>query len=255
MIGTEWADIDGKKQPWGTIAFDLSAIVSSVPIDDWKPTSEEYEGYTGNAGNTLDRWYHRSAIVLWHREHHFDVVASRGVASSIPLFRSMAAKLAKTPKKRLEAARGDCIRFARAIIARWPATRAGYRSSANEQHRSGGFPRALLMLHDRDTIALFLTKLAEQDPALRPEFLRRGRLPRVRLGCLCPGIEATALQAPPTRRANRKFRSATSSGSPPSAATSRRTRTSRRSPMTCVRLAVERFCEPRPPATDLLFVH
>ena len=120
LNGTEWTDVHGKKQPWGTIAFDLSAIVSSVPIDDWKPTSEEFEGYTGNAGNTLDRWYHRSAIVVWHRDHHFEVVASSGAADSIPLFCSMAAKLAKTPKKRLEAARTDCIRFARAIIARWP---------------------------------------------------------------------------------------------------------------------------------------
>jgi hypothetical protein len=58
----------GRKQPWGEIALETSAIVSSIPIDDWKPTSKEFEGYTGNEGNTLDRWYHRSAIVLWHRE-------------------------------------------------------------------------------------------------------------------------------------------------------------------------------------------
>src|SRR4029077_20722071 len=120
LIGTQWTDVRGTKQPWGDMAFDLSAIVSSVPIDDWKPTSEEFEGYTGNAGNTLDRWYHRSAIVVWHRDHHFEVVASCGAADRLPLFRSMAAKLAKTPKKRLEAARSDCIRFARAIIAGWP---------------------------------------------------------------------------------------------------------------------------------------
>ena len=30
LTGTEWADIDGKKQPWGAIAFDLAAIVSST---------------------------------------------------------------------------------------------------------------------------------------------------------------------------------------------------------------------------------
>ncbi len=58
LSGTDWTDVRGTKQLWGNIAFDLSAIVSSVPIDDWKPTSEEFEGYTGNAGNTLDRWYH-----------------------------------------------------------------------------------------------------------------------------------------------------------------------------------------------------
>ena len=153
LNGTQWTDLGGEKQPWGKIAFDLSAIVSSIPIDDWKPTSEEFEGYTGNAGNTLDRWYHRSAIVLWHRDHHFDVVASCGAAVSIPLFRSMAAKLAKTPKKRLEAARSDCIRFARAIIARWPSHTIGYGHSTREKsplRRLPGPSGAARPGHDRD---------------------------------------------------------------------------------------------------------
>lgn len=167
LSGTEWTNLSGQKQPWGTIAFDLSAIVSSVPIDDWKPTSEEFEGYTGNAGNTLDRWYHRSAIVVWHRDHHFAVVASSGAASSIPLFRSMTNKLAKTPKKRLEAARHDCVLFARAIVAQWPRRSTGYGYFRGvEESPLDDFPKHLLMLHDRDTIAAFLTKLAEQDQAL-----------------------------------------------------------------------------------------
>ena len=94
----QWTSVEGKKQPWGEIPFDLSDVVASVPIDDWKPTSEEFEGYTGNAGNTLDRWYHRSAIVIWNRDHHFDVLATAGPNTSLPLFRSMAAKLTKTPR-------------------------------------------------------------------------------------------------------------------------------------------------------------
>ena len=168
LIGTQWTDASGGKQPWGDIAFDQSSIVSSTPIDDWKPTSEEYEGYTGNEGNTLDRWYHRSAIVVWHRDHHFDVVASSGATESISLFYSMAAKLGKTPRKRLEEARIDCIRFARAIIARWPHHTIGYgRSATQEKSPYDDFPEHLLMLHDRDTIALFLTKLAEGDESLR----------------------------------------------------------------------------------------
>ena len=61
LRGTTWTDVAGKRQPFGDLPFDVSAIVSSVPLDAWSPTSEEYEGYTGNAGNTLDRWYHRSA--------------------------------------------------------------------------------------------------------------------------------------------------------------------------------------------------
>ncbi|MCE9565930.1 MAG: 2OG-Fe(II) oxygenase [Planctomycetes bacterium] len=167
LSGTEWVNLSGQKQPLGTIAFDLSAIVSSVPIDDWKPTSEEFEGYTGNAGNTLDRWYHRSAIVVWHRDHHFEVVASAGAAVSIPLFCSMVKKLAKTPKKRLEAARSDSIHFARAIVALWPKQTFGFGYSQRaEKSPFNDFPEHLLLLHDRDTIAAFLTKLAEQDEVL-----------------------------------------------------------------------------------------
>jgi hypothetical protein len=167
LNGTQWTDVRGKKQPWGEIAFDPSAIVSSAPLENWKPTSEEFEGYTGNAGNTLDRWYHRSAIVVWHRDHHFDVVANSGAAESIPLFCSMTTKLAKTPKKRLEEARRDCIRFARAIIARWPGSTIGYWAPASrEKSPLDDFPKHLLLLHDRDTVAMFLSKMAEQDQSL-----------------------------------------------------------------------------------------
>jgi hypothetical protein len=165
LLGTEWTDLSGKKQPWGNIPFQLSAIATSIPIDDWKPTSEDFEGYTGNAGNTLDRWYHRSAIVVWYRRHHFDVLASCGAAVSIPLFRSAVAKLTRTPKKRLDEARTDCVRFARAILARWPRQYDGYRQRATrEGSTQGDFPDLLLMLRDRETIALFLSKLAELDP-------------------------------------------------------------------------------------------
>ena len=168
LHGDEWADIQGKKQPWGAIAFEPAAIVCATPLDEWKPTSEEYEGYTGNAGNTLDRWYHRSAIVLWHRDHHFDVIATCGEAVSMPLFRAMMAKLAKTPKKRLEEARSSCIRFARAIIGQWPRSHArfnDYRRGMASLHED--FPDLLLTLRDRDTIAQFLAKLADQDHTLR----------------------------------------------------------------------------------------
>ena len=112
LSGTKWTDASGKRQPIGEVAFNPVAIVASVPIDEWEPTSEEYEGYTGNAGNTFDRWYHRSAIVLWQREHHFGILARSGTQPSIDLFCSMVARLAKAPKKRLDQARDDCVRFA-----------------------------------------------------------------------------------------------------------------------------------------------
>ena len=45
---------------------------ASVEMDPFK---SEHEGYTGNAGNTIDRWYHRAALVMWPRDRTFVVRA------------------------------------------------------------------------------------------------------------------------------------------------------------------------------------
>lgn len=41
------------------------------PSRDMNPFKSEYEGYQGNYGNTLDRWYHRAAFVMWPRANTF----------------------------------------------------------------------------------------------------------------------------------------------------------------------------------------
>lgn len=45
------------------------------PTQDFNPFESDYEPYTGNAGNTVDRWYHRAAVVLWPRERTFVIRA------------------------------------------------------------------------------------------------------------------------------------------------------------------------------------
>ena len=37
------------------------------PSRDLSPFETEYTGYMGNWGNTMDRWYHRGAVVIWPR--------------------------------------------------------------------------------------------------------------------------------------------------------------------------------------------
>jgi hypothetical protein len=43
--------------------------------DELEPFAAEHEGYMGNWGNTVDRWYHRAAVVLWPRERTFVIRA------------------------------------------------------------------------------------------------------------------------------------------------------------------------------------
>ncbi len=74
--GEPWFDLDGNKQDFPSILLDHHAIVSNAEYETWEMSKENYEGYTGNSGATLDRWYHRSAIVVWPREQHFHVMTS-----------------------------------------------------------------------------------------------------------------------------------------------------------------------------------
>ena len=48
-----------------------------------EPFASEHEGYMGNYGNTVDRWYHRAAVVLWPRERTFVIRAKSSPRSAI----------------------------------------------------------------------------------------------------------------------------------------------------------------------------
>lgn len=48
-------------------------ICFTRPSVDLAPFRSEHEGYTGNAGNTVDRWYHRAAVLLWPRTRAFAI--------------------------------------------------------------------------------------------------------------------------------------------------------------------------------------
>lgn len=121
-----WKNADGKAVNFGALNCDSDLIVSTLPLEEWIPTRQDYEGYTGNAGNTLDRWYHKSAVVLWPAQHHFEVLARIGSASAVTTLIEMRRQLATTPDSELEQACDDCQQLAEAIIRHWPDRSDGY---------------------------------------------------------------------------------------------------------------------------------
>ena len=50
-------------------------VCSSTPSAALRPYASEYEGYMGNYGNTMDRWYRRCGLVVWPRHRAFTVRA------------------------------------------------------------------------------------------------------------------------------------------------------------------------------------
>jgi len=62
-----WLDEDGKSVAFPEYSPHGSAchLIFTKAHNELKPFNSEYEGFTGNAGDTMDHWYHRAAIVLW----------------------------------------------------------------------------------------------------------------------------------------------------------------------------------------------
>jgi predicted 2-oxoglutarate/Fe(II)-dependent dioxygenase YbiX len=68
---THWTGLDGTRLEETSLPVEGTEVCASTPTGDLEPYSSDYEGYMGNWGNTLDRWYHRAAVVVWPREQAF----------------------------------------------------------------------------------------------------------------------------------------------------------------------------------------
>jgi hypothetical protein len=68
---THWTAPDGTGLEEASLHVDGTEVCASAPEGDLTPYSSEYEGYMGNWGNTLDRWYHRAAVLVWPRQQAF----------------------------------------------------------------------------------------------------------------------------------------------------------------------------------------
>jgi hypothetical protein len=125
---------------------------------DMEPFESEYEGYMGNYGNTMDRWYHRAALVMWPRDRDFVI---RAKVSPLWAVRELAASL---KEGRLDEAREG----ARSLLPFWARVAPG--------EQSARFFTSLLTV---------LARLADAELALGllsplgPERLRPGALPGI----------------------------------------------------------------------------
>jgi hypothetical protein len=63
-----WLDVKGQPQAYTNLPTRDDQMGTSLALADTEPDDSDYEGYTGNAGNTLDYWYSRGAIVLWRQD-------------------------------------------------------------------------------------------------------------------------------------------------------------------------------------------
>ena len=60
----------------GNLEIKEKDILTEIELGEGNPTEQEQEGYTGNAGMTIEYWYHYGAIILWKKSGHMKMIAT-----------------------------------------------------------------------------------------------------------------------------------------------------------------------------------
>ncbi len=78
-----WTGTDGSETEAIRLPLGEYEVCMVTPTESITPYETEYEGYMGNYGNTLDRWYRRTAVVMWPKENDFAARAEAGSGSAL----------------------------------------------------------------------------------------------------------------------------------------------------------------------------
>ncbi|MFO0946975.1 MAG: 2OG-Fe(II) oxygenase [Planctomycetota bacterium] len=163
-----FSDAEGKRLAYGTIPLDEKEVVSRYPMTEALPDEEDFEGYTGNAGMTLDRWYHRAAVLIWPKELRFDVLCGAGVEAATGGLENSVKKWKRAKKVQRANLKQYCREFARRILAIWPE-----RNHLGDHSTRYAYQNYLARRSDEKPSRPLLDVIAElDDPFLVTEWLR-----------------------------------------------------------------------------------
>ncbi len=159
-------DRDGNALPMEDLSVDEEELLDPEALHDAEP-EEDFEGYTGNAGMTLDRWYRHAAIILWPVNRHFEVLCEESPSGAVPLLKKMVAQWHKASKKTAPALKTQCTELAAAIVAHWPAKPYGG-GTYGEKPKTDELFGLLKTLDDPKLIDTYLSELMVKDLGLDP---------------------------------------------------------------------------------------
>ena len=139
---------------------------AAFDLGDGNPSEEEFEGYTGNAGMTLERWYHRAAIIIWPRKKHFLVLCSAGTDAAVGGLRTMVKQLQRSAPTEENKLYKDCVYFAEKIIDSWQTATCDSGETGGNNNRSHFLPM-LMELGNSGLVRRFVFEVMPEDVEAR----------------------------------------------------------------------------------------
>lgn len=165
LIAEHFSDEDGGELPMTLLRVDETELLDPDALTAVDP-EEDFEGYTGNAGMTLDRWYRHGAILLWPKRRHFEILCGGDGRQALPVLKQMLTRWRQASAKDKPALKSQCHDLAATILATWPAQ--GYAYSYRDEAGGPDVVKMLLNLDDPQLIRRFLGEVVLKDVAVDP---------------------------------------------------------------------------------------
>ena len=108
-----WRDARNRRVDLGSYLIEPDRIISHEKLGDGEPDEKESDGFTGNAGCTMDYWYRRAAIILWAQDDHERILCHYN-------FRGACAELADLAAGRKTGPGSPFQRLGEAVVACFP---------------------------------------------------------------------------------------------------------------------------------------
>lgn len=113
-----WIFDEGQRIPFGELPIDEDEVIPLGSLTEVKP-EEQFEGYMGNYGDTLERWYRHAAVVLWPKKCHLDLICQSGTQTAVIELSRMVRDLQTALPGQLLELRTECLQLAHKIVDEW----------------------------------------------------------------------------------------------------------------------------------------
>ncbi|OEK07890.1 hypothetical protein A8C32_15540 [Flavivirga aquatica] len=74
---------NGNNPGLGYLSIEKKDVIADLDLGEGEPTEKEEEGFTGNAGMTIEYWYHYGAVVLWPKSRHISILKNRPIEDQL----------------------------------------------------------------------------------------------------------------------------------------------------------------------------
>jgi hypothetical protein len=163
LTAKSWSDSDGVPLPIGELNVDESELLDSEALKEIEPETE-FEGYTGNEGMTLERWYRHASIIIWPVRRHFEIICNRDGKNAVPELERMVAQLRRRKSADATALKAQCHELAKGILKTWREQR--FHWSDLDESKAPDLLDALDVLDDPGLIRAYFRDLLTRDVTL-----------------------------------------------------------------------------------------